>query len=149
LELSEIRRLLLDQHTELRTIIGELEAAALRVAAGDSAAVRVVDASIQALATALAAHHAAEDAHLASFLPGADAWGTERAKLLRERHDASHAVMDAAVAEAASPAASSAARAATALSLATALREHMSVEEKYILTESLLRDDGIIVEFGG
>lgn len=149
MELSEIRKLLLEQHAELRAIIAELEAAAKAADDGLAGAVGQLDATMGKLAKALAAHHATEDEHLATFLPDSDAWGAERAKLLRERHDAAHVAMDAGVAAVSAAGATLAARAASALGLAQTLREHMRVEEKYVLSESVLRDDAILVEFGG
>lgn len=149
MELSEIRKLLLEQHAELRATIAELEAAAKAVDDGGIGAVGQLDAIVGKLAKALAIHHAAEDEHLATFLPEADAWGAERAKLLRERHDAAHVAMDACIAAVSATATALPARAQSALGLAQTLREHMRVEEKYVLSESVLRDDAILVEFGG
>jgi len=149
MELGEIRRLLLEQHAGLRQLLAELEAEAQRVVAGTSEDGAPLLAKVQALVAAVAQHHETEDAHLGGFLPDADAWGAERLKILRTQHDTAHDALTRALAAAESPELAHAKRAEAALSLARDLYEHMRIEERYVLSEALLRDDAITIEFGG
>lgn len=149
MEPGAVRELLLGQHTEIKQIIRELEAAALSVASGHRSALDLLEAKLRLLVEKLQEHTAAEDLHLASFPFDSETWGPEPLERLRELHAAAHDSMHRAAGEASDARRPPTSRAAGALTLVTALRGHMRVEEKYLFGETVGHAEAILDELGG
>lgn len=149
MEFSEIRELLLRQHTEIKAIIRALECDALRVAGGDARALGALEAQLGLLSGKFAVHTAAEREYVASIPLDAKRTTPERLKRLAELHAGAHDSMERAAAEAADFGRLPTLRAAGALALVTALREHMRVEEKYVLGHRVMLGDALLGELGG
>ncbi|MFZ5438578.1 MAG: hemerythrin domain-containing protein [Myxococcota bacterium] len=132
MELQVVRKNLLAQHENLRTLMTALEAAL------DGKDRAKIEKAVRALHDACQAHNAAEEATLVPILRDIDAWGPERVKQLLDEHTEEHAVLLKKI----DPKAPDAAL-RTAI---TELREHMAHEEDTNLAEALLRDDVVNVD---
>lgn len=132
MELQVVRKNLLAQHENLRTLMTAVEAA---LDGGDRAS---VTKAVKALHDACQAHNAAEEATLVPILRDIDAWGPERVKQLLDEHTEEHSVLLKKI----DPSAS-------IDELRQAIRElrgHMAHEEATNLAEGLLRDDVVNVD---
>jgi hypothetical protein len=133
----EIRREILSQHDELRTMIEETRASVAPTGEPDGNPDRF--ACMDRLAGALQAHNRREEALLKGLLATVDAWGPARAEIMDARHLAEHEELHAALvdvlfdAEGVGPA-------------LDRILQHMAYEESAFLGEDVLRDDTIVID---
>jgi hypothetical protein len=94
------------------------------------------------LAQALQAHNLCEERLLKGILATVDAWGPARAAIMDERHAAEHHELHTALVHAPFDA-------HRVPELLDRLLEHIEHEERSYLGEDVLRDDTIVIDFGG
>lgn len=149
---SEIRAELLGQHGEIRQRIAEIRQALARRPLTDAARDEG-EGRIAQLIGLLRRHNAREEELLRDVLPTVDAWGPARAEIMLEEHAKEHDALYAALADAgALPRASGPAVEAAHAKLAELMDRvlsHIAHEEKIILSEEVLRDDGIVRDYFG
>lgn len=139
---SEIRRRVLDQHADLRTMLDGLESAAHEVLGGNEARREELRDGLRHLVGMLGAHMDLEDSVLPDTLRVADPWGPIRA----ERFSADHVRQRALLVDldARSEQAGSGDLGLLALGFVALLRADMDYEERTFLDPDLIRDDPII-----
>jgi len=139
--LSEIRAELLGQHAGLRSLVGELRPLAEKLRRGEATGDALREGIVR-LASAFSEHSAREEALLRHIIPTVDAWGAVRAEIMDETHQKEHAELERAlrIPKLAGNVVSE---------LFDRILEHMEVEERSFLGEDVLRDDQVLVEFGG
>lgn len=144
---SEIRRELLEQHREVRARMDDARGAITRWKGG-SPARDAVQVALALLADAVRKHNRREEELLRDIIPTVDAWGPARAEIMVEEHAKEHAELHAALIEAGS-APDSEKASAILDALVTNLGEHMTREEKILLSEDVLHDDQLVRDYFG
>lgn len=141
----EIRAELLYQHAEIRGRIEEIRRF-LQVLPPTGPGSLALRAALRRLAETIGHHNEREEALLRDILPTVDAWGPLRAELMLDDHAKEHEVLHTALVDAiAAPDAQT-----TLSGLLDRLSAHMAHEERLLLTDELLSDDGLVREsFGG
>jgi hypothetical protein len=143
---SEIRSELLDQHGQIRALMDEIrrlapDAAVAGVSGGE------LERQLQGLAFAVARHNVREEELLRGILATVDAWGPARVEIMDESHEREHQALHDALLnlpKMPGPLAPSSLDA-----LFHRVLEHMKREERTLLSEDVLKDDAVLVEFGG
>lgn len=141
--LSDIRRVLLAQHADIRAQIEETRSAA---AAGREAERQ--RACLARLVDTMQRHNVAEESALRAILPTLDAWGPVRQKTMLDEHLAEHTELFATLVEA-SCAPDPAVASAAVVKLLDRMLVHMAHEEKEFLGAELLTDETPCDGFGG
>lgn len=128
MELNAVRKTLVAQHAQLRSLMTAVESA-MELQPADAAEVgrRVV-----ALRDAVLTHNTAEEATLGPILRDLDAWGPEHVKQMLDDHHAEHRVISEKLKNGVKPAA--------VREVIAHLRGHMLHEEESILSEALLQE---------
>jgi len=137
--LSEIRKILMEEHADIRAQIEETRTA---TASSDTARQR---SCLARLASTMQLHNAAEEAALKAILPSIDAWGPLRQKTMLDEHLAEHAELYATLVEASSTVES----AGAIVKLLDKMLVHIAHEEKEFLGAELLTDEMLCDGFGG
>lgn len=147
---SEIRKRILEEHEQLRALIRQVDAAASKVLEGGNAdAPTTLRQLCGAMHVALSAHLDLEDAVLAPALRETDAFGPDRADELLRQHAEQREILAEALAVAKSVTMDPAELARHTKKLIKSLMEDMAHEDRDLLNPHLLRDDPILIEFGG
>ncbi|MCC6334786.1 MAG: hemerythrin domain-containing protein [Myxococcales bacterium] len=137
MRLRDLRKQLLEQHAQIRRLVGQVEAGLdARLGAGE------VTGRLDALKAAVVAHNQLEAHALEPILECIDAWGPQRVKALVGEHRAEHEGVLTHLGE------SAAKDGAKLRTLLAELVAHLAQEEKTLLTEKLLRDDVIQLDAG-
>jgi Hemerythrin HHE cation binding domain len=147
MELTELRTELIRQHDEVRQLAERVAAVSER-ARTNPAMLPELLVLLESLHDEVQAHNAFEEGALHEVLPGIDAWGPVRDRLMTQRHGQEHAAILLAL----RAATSNATAASIADGTATVLRDiaaHMDREEKEFLAADVLRDDLITSGVGG
>jgi DNA repair ATPase RecN len=132
MDLRVVRKVLLSQHEQLRTMMTELEAA-LEGRADE----RVIKEKVEAVKASLHRHSEEEEATLRPILETIDAWGPQRVEAMIAEHEAEHERLERAY----DPTRLDAKNLGALMEL---IREHMAREESGMLSEKLLRNDVVI-----
>ncbi len=140
-KLDGVRRELLRQHAELRTMIAGLRRTASRAEQG-VAPLDAVRASLEELRLMLAVHQRQEEEELGPLLQSVDAWGPERLMVMEHEHKSEHWALNGALAKAKSSQNVYEVSAAVT-QLSRLLLAHMLEEEKYFLTAKVLNLDPV------
>ncbi len=143
---SEIRDELLAQHARLRSLMDEVRHVAERAARGEPVGGELRE-GVSRVAEVLREHNQREEDLLRAIIPTVDAWGPARAEIMDETHQREHDDLHQAllgVGERPHAFAGAGVRA-----LFDRILEHLAREEKIFLAEELLKEDTVIVEFGG
>ena len=143
---SEIRAELLGQHDQIRAMMDEVRHVAVRARRGEPVG-EALQAGVARLAQVIAQHNAREEELLRGIIPTVDAWGPARAEILDETHAREHEVLQQAILGI--PRTPREFAGAGVEALFERVLEHMAREEKTLLAEDVLRDDTVMVEFGG
>jgi len=144
LSASQIRRLILDEHTVLRDILEEIEQALGEMPRRVPGSISRVRASLRTFQDAFLRHLEHEETVLRPILVDVDAWGTVRVAAMDEEHAAqraaltqlSHLALDENLDD-------------TVRHLEEfirRLRADMDGEEHHALSEEVLRDDIIVID---
>ncbi len=140
---SEVRRHVLDDHSELRDMLVRLEALARDERNQTSDTLRLAG---EALLERLATHMRWEDRYLGPAVREADGWGDARAALLAEDHREQREILGYALAQLRDGSRPKALVAVTLLDLVEMLRKDMEEEEAALLDPSVLRDDVVSID---
>jgi hypothetical protein len=140
---AQRRQILLEQHCHLRGTIQAAQGVANRLLAA-GATTGDLQRAVMALTDDLLRHLADEEKLLEPVLADIDAWGPIRAGLLRAEHAHQRAVLAVLTGPTAWPAATLVAK--RTLSLCEDLLIDMEFEERELLSETLLRDDFILLD---
>ena len=143
---SEIRAELLAQHDQIRTMMDDVRHVAVRARRGEPVG-EALQAGVARLAQVIAQHNAREEELLRGIIPTVDAWGPARAEIMDETHAREHEVLQEAILGI--PRTPREFAGAGVEALFERVLEHMAREEKTLLAEDVLRDDTVMVEFGG
>jgi hypothetical protein len=139
---SQIRAELLEQHSEIRTMVDEARICADRACGGGPAEDLV--AAIRLLADAVRRHNGREEELLRDLIPTVDAWGEARADLMTDEHVQEHeAIHGALLGMTRTP---SEFAGAAMRELLDELVDHMAREERAFLNERVLRDDVVATD---
>jgi hypothetical protein len=142
MKLSDIRRELLEQHHQIRTLMTATHVVAddVLTGAGSRDALR---ASLTRLAHALWAHNVREEELLRDVIPSVDAWGPARAAVMTDEHAKEHTRVHAALLDLRSTEDTSV---DSVLALVALMRDHMDREEAVFLREDVLCDDVVVAD---
>lgn len=140
--LSDIRRVLLEQHADIREQIEETRAAST---GADAERQR---GCLARLVDTMQRHNVAEESALRSILPTLDAWGPVRQRTMLDEHMTEHAELFATLVEA-SCAPGPAAASDAIVKLLDRMLVHIAHEEKEFLGAELLTDETPCDGFGG
>jgi hypothetical protein len=147
---AEMRVELLGQHSRIREHVDAVYHALAELAFGDPSTSDVDAMSVRmglaVLAEAVRIHNRREDELLGPLLGTIDAWGPERAAIMRDEHRHERADVQAALVAASLE--SGAIVSADVAGLLARLLERLSHEEVALLTDDVLRDDCICLESG-
>ena len=143
---SEIRTELLTQHAQIRGLMDEIRHLAERARRGEPVGT-ALETGVGILAAAFMEHNAREEELLRPIIPTVDAWGAARAEIMDESHVHEHEALREAIAGI--PRTPREFAGAGVEELFTRILEHMAREEKTVLAEDVLKDDTVVVEFGG
>ncbi len=136
--LREIRRELLQAHTDLRSDISSVRLLVDRWRHRESTR-EEVRAALLRLGESLGAHNRREEDLLGAFIPTVDAWGHDRAEIMNERHiEEHHEIYGALVV--ASESSDADAAAPILQFLFARILEHMKREEEAFLGRDVLTD---------
>ncbi len=135
---DEIRRELLQQHSELRAMLDVIETIAKRARSGDHDPGDLWGC-VARLSEAIHAHSKREEALLEGLIPSVDPFGDARVAIMDEEHKMAHERLDAAILGI--PSLSSGLAAVAVIALVRLIREHMDREEAAFLNEHVLRDE--------
>jgi iron-sulfur cluster repair protein YtfE (RIC family) len=141
MEPTQARAVLLEQHERLRQLLGDAQALAARVLAGEGTEAEL-QACLDVLRAAFAEHNASEESLLEPILRLDFAWGPARIARMIEEHAAEHASFRAVLA---TPALAIAARMDD---LVEDVDAHMAAEERTFLSPGVLRDDVVTTDNG-
>jgi iron-sulfur cluster repair protein YtfE (RIC family) len=148
LSASQVRSLILDEHTILRNILEEIEESLGEMTRRAPGAVRRLRASLHTFQNAFLRHLSHEETVLRPLLKDVDAWGPARVETMDEEHRGQRAALVE----------------LSRLALdqdvdltvqhievfVRRLRADMDGEEQHALSEEVLRDDIIVIDtFGG
>jgi hypothetical protein len=136
---NDIRRELLEQHLEIRTMCDVAENIAKRARSGDKRA-GDLEGLVARLGTAIREHTAREEALLTPLVPVIDG----PVGVMGEEHREAHAQIDTALRGI--PPIPKEIAAVGVIALVRLMREHMDREEAAFLNEHVLRDDLVIPE---
>ncbi len=143
---SEIRESLLREHAGLRALIAEVRRRMTKGA--DSAARTELSASMVTLAETLRVHNVREEGLLREILRDVDAWGPVRADVMDESHAHEHQDLVGALL-AAQGIQDITAAGGTINDLLDRVESHMTREETVLLSEHVLRDDDLVIDYFG
>lgn len=143
---SEIRSELLKQHARLRALMAETRQVAERARRGEAVGDALQEALLL-LAGELGAHNEREEALLKAVIRTVDAWGPARVEIMDEAHHQEHEELQHAILGIPSTPAEFAGAGVGVLF--DRLVAHMDREEKAFLGEEVLKDDTVVVDFGG
>ncbi len=147
MQLSKLREQLLQQHANLRELVGEV--AAQNERSQDDSGDEQLRRSLGKLTAALSEHNRFEEASLRGLIVKLDAWGKERESLMDSRHHDEHRLALEAL-EQSFGTKQRPERMASLRKLLDSLLEHMKHEEREVLHPNVLRDDVITADpFGG
>lgn len=142
MKLSDIRRELLEQHHQLRTMMTATRVVAEHVLAG--AGTRdALRSSLTRLANAVRAHNVREEELLRDVISSLDAWGPARAAMMTDEHAKEHTRLHAALLDMRSTEDTSV---DSVLAVVALMRDHMDREEAVFLREDVLRDDIVVAD---
>ena len=147
MELNELRKELIRQHNEVRQLADRVAATAER-ARMNAAVLPDVLVLLESLHDALQAHNAFEEGTLHDVLPGIDAWGPVRDRLMTQRHSEEHQAILGAI-QAATGHDTVAHIADGTAGVLRDIANHMDREEKEFLAADVLCDDLITSGVGG
>jgi len=148
LSASQVRSLILDEHTILRNVLEEIEESLGEMTRRTPGAVRRLRASLRTFQDAFLRHLSHEETVLRPLLKDVDAWGPARVEAMDEEHRGQRAALV------------ELSRLALEQDLdetvqhveefVRRLRADMDGEEQHALSEEVLRDDIIVIDtFGG
>jgi hypothetical protein len=140
---SEIRAELLDQHRQIRELMGATRDVALRARAGDGGSQDLL-ASVLRLADRVRAHNLLEEELLRDLTLRVDARGPARAATVAAEHIKEHGRFQTALLGI--PRTSLETAAVGVVALVALMREHMDKEEAAFLGEHVLADDVVVPE---
>lgn len=148
LSASQVRSLILDEHTILRNLLEEIDEALGEMTRRVPGAVRRLRASLRTFQDAFLRHLRHEETVLRPLLEDVDAWGPARVETMDEEHRSQRAALvelsrlaldqdlDQTVQQ--------------VEEFVRRLRADMDGEEQHALSEEVLRDDIIVIDtFGG
>ena len=148
LSASQVRSLILDEHTILRNLLQEIDEALGEMTRRVPGALRRLRASLRTFQDAFLRHLCHEETVLRPLLKDVDAWGPARVETMDEEHRSQRAAlvelsrlaldhdMDQTVQQ--------------VEEFVRRLRADMDGEEHHALSEEVLRDDIIVIDtFGG
>ena len=141
---SKVRALLRAQHEELRQLVMEADRLARQVQQGHTSQVEPMRATALLVATALNAHIDAEERLALPYLRDLDAWGPVRAQRLLEEHEGQRAAI--AVLTQLEERGDCAELARGLRALVQTLLDDMRLEDRELLSESVLRDDLVSID---
>jgi hypothetical protein len=139
MRLSELRNILIAQHTELRKLAAAIREQAEAARTGGDALVEL-RTMLHGFRENLEAHNAFEEQVLSSILPTIDSWGPLCQRLMDTHHADEHAALLYAVADAASST-DPVEVAEAALHLVQTVFVHMDREDHELLHPGVLRDE--------
>lgn len=148
LSASQVRSLILDEHTVLRNVLEEIEESLGEMTRRAPGAVRRLRASLRTFQDAFVRHLSHEETVLRPLLKDVDAWGPARVEAMDEEHrgqraalvELSRLALDQDIDETVQHVEEFVRR----------LRADMDGEEQHALSEEVLRDDIIVIDtFGG
>lgn len=143
---TEIRRELLTQHANIRTLIAAIRRTADSATRGADVGEALREA-LERLDLVLREHNAREEALLGAIIPTVDAWGPARAEIMGEAHRREHQELVETLCG--MPVTPIEFAGAGAQALFDRLLAHMESEEKVFLGDDVLKDDTVVVEIGG
>lgn len=146
---TELLRLLLDQHRQLRGILAAVDAEADIVSrTGTPGSCANLRSLLSEMRRKLVLHTALERDAMVPLLEGMFAWGRERLERLRTEHEAEHLALERSLELTVSTVAP-VALAAAARELVAELLAHMDLEERDFLNRTVLNDEPVKVDFTG
>jgi CBS domain-containing protein/hemerythrin-like domain-containing protein len=143
-----VRTRILAEHERIRRLLDHLEALATRFANGEHEAASGLLRWARELGIVMKSHMSLEERILAPALREADAFGEARANHFLHGHEAQRALLDRLV-EDLDTRENDAALPAGVMELVRAVRDDMVEEERDFLSEELLHDSVVAIEFGG
>jgi len=143
---SEIRAALLEQHAQIRALMEQIRHVAERARRGEPVG-EELRTGVARLAAAFIEHNAREEELLRPIIPTIDAWGPARAEIMDEVHVREHEVLREAILGI--PHTPREFAGAGVEDLFERVLEHMDREERTLLSDDVLRDDPVVVGFGG
>ena len=143
---SQVRDRILSDHVTLRGILADLECLARDVLGGEYRMAGALRFEGEGLLEELTRHMSWEDRHLIPALQDADAWGEARVDRLHEEHAEQRALLSHALERLRDPSRPAALVARNLLDLAAVIRQDMEDEERFALSERVLRDDVIVID---
>ena len=143
---SQVRRIILDDHRWLRELLGEVEALARRVEAGERDLAGRLREQAAGLRERFFGHLALEEEQLVPALRDADAWGEARAADLAREHAAQRERFDHLLHSLRQPCGDCDAVARELRGLVADLLADMQHEEAALLSERVLHDDPVVVD---
>ena len=145
---SQVRDRILSDHVALRGILADLESLARDVLGGEYRMAGALRFEGEGLLEELSRHMSWEERHLIPALQDADAWGEADACVdrLHEDHAEQRALLSHALERLRDPSRPAALVARNLLDLAAVIRQDMEDEERFALSERVLRDDVIAID---
>ena len=143
---SAIRRRVLDDHQLLRAMALSLEQLAVEVSGGNRALLGPLRLEGETLLARLEEHMYWEDRYLRPALLASEAWGAQRARRLDDDHREQRELLRYALERVQDRGRPAVVVATNLLDLVKLLREDMDEEERLLLDERILRDDGAASE---
>jgi iron-sulfur cluster repair protein YtfE (RIC family) len=147
MDLEILREELLEQHKQLRRLIGAAKRLSTQIVRGGPVAARArrLQSVLEELDRRLQRHWRYEEVMLQPILRTIDAWGPERVERMERAHRAEHRAIAGAM-ETASMVTPPKRLAHAARAMADELITHIQDEEKYLLSRSVLTYDVIRVD---
>ncbi|MCP5065194.1 MAG: hemerythrin domain-containing protein [bacterium] len=143
---SEVRRLVLEDHSRLRILLRDLKAAAEWARTGDRSRGATLLREAERFARHFFRHLEMEEAQLVPLLRTIDAWGGERARRVLDEHREQRRLLGGYVQALHDPHAELARLARDTLALIVDIESIMLHEEESVLSEDLLRDDVVTID---
>jgi len=143
---SQIRAELLDQHAQIRTLMAEIRRIAERARSGEPVG-GALRSGLALLSAAFMEHNAREEELLRPVIPTVDAWGKARAEIMDETHVREHDALRQAILGI--PHTPREFAGAGVEDLFDRVLKHMEREEETLLADDVLRDDPVVIGFGG
>jgi hypothetical protein len=143
---SEIRRRILDDHETLRAMLASVERIAGEVLGGDAEQKGPLRFEGETLLGRLAEHMAWEDRYLRPALLETAGFGEVRAERLDRDHREQRELLSYALASLADASRPARLVARNLLDLVALLRDDMADEERFLVSEKVLRDDVVNVD---
>lgn len=144
LSASQVRSLLLDEHTILRDVLEEIEGAVGEMTRRAPGALGRLRASLRTFRDAFLRHLQHEEMVLRPLLADVDAWGPARVESMDEEHRAQRAALAQLTCLALDVDVDSTVQHIEAF--IRSIRADMEFEEHHALSEEVLRDDIILID---